>query len=61
MVITCRMWWKPLLGLDGCFLTIISLAYAEEKWTKEDGTEDSRVVLRIPAKIAPTKLAILRY
>ena len=36
-----------------------SLAYAEEKWTKEDGTEDSRVVLRIPAKIAPTKLAIL--
>ena len=41
------------------FLTIISLAYAEEKWTKEDGTEDSRVVLRLPAKIAPTKLAIL--
>ena len=30
-----------------------------EKWTKEDGTEDSRVVLRIPAKIAPYKLAIL--
>ena len=41
------------------FLTIISLAFANEKWTKEDGTEDSRVVLRIPAKIAPTKLAIL--
>ena len=40
-------------------MTIISLAYANEKWTKEDGTEDSRVVLRIPAKIAPTKLAIL--
>jgi glycyl-tRNA synthetase len=37
----------------------MSLAYANEKWTKEDGTEDSRVVLRIPAKIAPTKLAIL--
>lgn len=47
------------IGLDRLFLTIISLAYAEEKWTKEDGTEDSRVVLRIPAKIAPTKLAIL--
>ena len=47
------------VGLDRLFLTIISLAYAEEKWTKEDGTEDSRVVLRIPAKIAPTKLAIL--
>ena len=47
------------VGLDRLFLTIISLAYANEKWTKEDGTEDSRVVLRIPAKIAPTKLAIL--
>jgi glycyl-tRNA synthetase len=40
------------VGLDRLFLTIISLAYAEEKWVKEDGTEDSRVVLRIPAKIA---------
>ncbi len=47
------------VGLDRLFLTIMSLAYAEEKWTKEDGTEDSRVVLKIPAKIAPTKLAIL--
>jgi glycyl-tRNA synthetase len=47
------------VGLDRLFLTIISLAYAEEKWLKEDGSEDSRVVLRIPAKIAPTKLAIL--
>ena len=47
------------VGLDRLFLTIMSLAFAIEKWTKEDGTEDSRVVLRIPAKIAPTKLAIL--
>ena len=47
------------VGLDRLFLTIISLAYAEEKWLKEDATEDSRVVLRIPAKIASTKLAIL--
>ena len=47
------------VGLDRLFLTIMSLAYVEEKWTKEDGTEDSRVVLKIPPKIAPTKLAIL--
>ena len=47
------------VGLDRLFLTVMSLAYANEQWTKEDGTEDSRVVLRIPAKIAPTKLAIL--
>ena len=47
------------VGLDRLFLTILSLSYAEEKWLKEDGNEDSRVVLRLPLKIAPTKLAIL--
>ena len=47
------------VGLDRLFLTVISVAYANEKWKKEDGTDDSRVVLRIPAKIAPYKLAIL--
>lgn len=47
------------VGLDRLFLTVLSLAYAEEKWNKEDGTEDSRVVLRIPPALAPTKLAIL--
>ncbi len=47
------------VGLDRLFLTIMSLAYTNETWTKEDGTQDSRVVLKIPAKIAPTKLAIL--
>lgn len=47
------------VGLDRLFLTILSMSYAEEKWTKEDGSEDSRVVLRIPPKIAPYKLAIL--
>jgi glycyl-tRNA synthetase len=47
------------VGLDRLFLTVISNSYTEEKWNKEDGTEDSRVVLRIPAKIAPYKLAVL--
>ncbi|MEO6328535.1 MAG: glycine--tRNA ligase [Ginsengibacter sp.] len=47
------------VGLDRLVLTILSLAYAEEKWNKEDGSEDSRVVLKIPAMIAPYKLAIL--
>ncbi|MEJ7609588.1 MAG: glycine--tRNA ligase [Ferruginibacter sp.] len=47
------------VGLDRLFLTVLSLAYHDEKWTKEDGTEDGRVVLKIPAKIAPMKLAIL--
>jgi len=47
------------VGLDRLFLSIISIAYAEEKWKKEDGTDDSRVVMRFPPKLAPVKLAIL--
>jgi glycyl-tRNA synthetase len=47
------------VGLDRLFLTVLSLAYTNEEWDKEDGTKDSRVVLKIPAAIAPTKLAIL--
>jgi glycyl-tRNA synthetase len=47
------------IGLDRMFLLILSHAYTEETITKEDGTSDSRVVLKIPAKIAPNKLAIL--
>ncbi len=47
------------IGLDRLFLTIMSLAYTEEKWKKDDGTDDSRVVLRLPPAIAPVKLAIL--
>jgi glycyl-tRNA synthetase len=47
------------IGLDRMFLLTLSHAYAEEKWAKEDGSEDSRVVLRIPAKLAPIKMAVL--
>ncbi|HJV19145.1 MAG TPA: glycine--tRNA ligase [Sediminibacterium sp.] len=47
------------IGLDRMFLLILSNAYEEEVIPKEDGTTDSRVVLHIPAKIAPNKLAIL--
>jgi glycyl-tRNA synthetase len=47
------------IGLDRMFLLILANAYEEEIITKEDGSTDSRVVLHIPAKIAPMKLAIL--
>ena len=47
------------IGLDRMFLLILANGYEEETITKEDGTTDSRVVLHIPAKIAPNKLAIL--
>ncbi len=47
------------VGLDRLVLATLSNAYAEEKWQKEDGSEDSRTVLRLPANLAPTKLAVL--
>ena len=47
------------IGLDRMFLLILSNAYDEEIIPKEDGSNDSRTVLRIPAKLAPVKLAIL--
>jgi glycyl-tRNA synthetase len=47
------------IGLDRMFLLVLSHAYEEETITKEDGTTDTRTVMRIPAKIAPIKLAVL--
>ncbi|HRO47890.1 glycine--tRNA ligase [Agriterribacter sp.] len=47
------------IGLDRMFLSVLSHAYEEETIPREDGSSDSRTVLRIPAKIAPVKLAIL--
>lgn len=47
------------IGLDRMFLAILSNAYQEETIPKEDGSTDSRVVLHIPPKLAPVKLAIL--
>jgi len=47
------------IGLDRMFLLILSHSYDEETILKEDGSKDSRVVLRIPEKIAPIKLAVL--
>lgn len=47
------------IGLDRMFLLILSESYEEETLTKEDGSTDTRALMRIPAKIAPIKLAIL--
>ncbi|MDR2040354.1 MAG: glycine--tRNA ligase, partial [Bacteroidales bacterium] len=47
------------IGVDRMFLSIVSNAYTEEKLTKEDGSVDERVVMRIPPALAPVKLAIL--
>ncbi len=49
------------IGLDRMFLATLSAAYTEEKIeSKEAGEEGSeRTVLRLPATLAPVKLAIL--
>lgn len=47
------------IGLDRMFLSVLSAAYNEEEFTKEDGSKDSRVVLNIPPALAPIKLAVL--
>ena len=46
------------IGVDRMFLQIMSAAYCEEDLSKED-KKDSRVVLRLPAALAPIKMAIM--
>jgi glycyl-tRNA synthetase len=46
------------IGLDRMFLLIISEAYTEEDLSTAE-KQDSRVVLKIPPKLAPVKLGIL--
>ncbi len=47
------------IGVDRMFLQIMAASYAEEEITSEDGKKDTRVVLRIPAPLAPVKLAVM--
>jgi glycyl-tRNA synthetase len=46
------------IGLDRSFMMLLSEAYAEEDLSSGD-KKDSRTVLRLPASLAPVKLAIL--
>lgn len=47
------------IGLDRTFLAVLSYAYTEEKVPDANGNPEERVVLRIPAPLAPIKAAIL--
>ncbi|KIO44341.1 glycine--tRNA ligase [Sanguibacteroides justesenii] len=47
------------IGVDRMFLQVLSAAYHEEEISKEDGSKDSRVVLKLPAALAPIKLAVM--
>lgn len=47
------------IGLDRMFLHVISASYNEEELQKEDGSSDMRVVMKLPAFLAPVKLAVM--
>lgn len=47
------------IGVDRMFLQIMSAAYEEEIIEKENGGKDSRIVLRLPAALAPIKVAVM--
>jgi glycyl-tRNA synthetase len=47
------------IGVDRMFLQVISASYFEEELKKEDGSTDTRVVLRLPSFLAPVKLAVM--
>ena len=47
------------IGVDRMFLQIMAASYSEEEIVSEDGKKDIRVVLRIPAPLAPVKLAVM--
>ncbi|MFM8807213.1 MAG: glycine--tRNA ligase [Sphingomonadales bacterium] len=46
------------IGLDRMFLAVLSHAYEEQDLSTPD-KQDSRVVLKFPAKLAPIKMAVL--
>jgi len=47
------------VGLDRTFLMILANSFEEEVIKKEDGKTDTRTILKIPAALAPVKVAIL--
>lgn len=47
------------VGLDRTFLAIISHALTEEKVADAQGDEATRIVMKIPAALAPVKVAVL--
>ncbi len=47
------------IGCDRTFLAVLSNAYCEEEVPNAKGGTDKRVVLKIPAPLAPVKVAVL--
>ncbi len=47
------------IGVDRMFLQVVSAALEDEEIKKDDGTSDTRTVLRLPSFLAPVKLAVM--
>jgi glycyl-tRNA synthetase len=47
------------IGVDRMFLQVISASYHEEEVADVNGQKDTRVVLRLPAQLAPVKMAVM--
>ena len=47
------------IGVDRMFLQVISASYHEEEVEGANGKKDMRVVLKLPAALAPIKLAVM--
>ncbi len=47
------------IGVDRMFLQIMAASYNEEELESANGKKDIRVVLRLPAALAPIKLAVM--
>ena len=47
------------IGLDRMVLAILSASYTQEEVTKDNGKSEQRVVMKLPAPLAPVKVAVL--
>jgi glycyl-tRNA synthetase len=47
------------IGVDRMFLQVVAASYFEENLTAANGQQDMRVVLKLPAPLAPVKLAVM--
>lgn len=50
---------EPSLGVERTILAVLLSAYIEEKAKTAKGTEETRIVLKLPPAIAPYKVAVL--
>jgi len=47
------------IGVDRMFLQVVSASYCEEEVEGANGQKDTRVVMKLPAVLAPVKLAVM--